>query len=55
MRSSRKSFAYVAMSKRENQAIEQLARLENRSKSNMIRSLILEALQVRALAQRPSV
>ena len=45
----KKAVAYVAMSKREVEIIEELALQENRSKSNMLRTLILEALHARAL------
>jgi len=46
----KKAVAYVSMSKREVEIIKELARQENRTKSNMMRTLILEALHARALA-----
>jgi len=49
----KEAVAYVGMSKREVEIIKELTRQENRSKSNMIRTLLLEALHARALAARP--
>jgi hypothetical protein len=46
----KKAPSYVALSKEEERVVEHLARRENRSKSGMIRTLILEALRARALA-----
>ena len=45
---------YVLLTKQESHVIEELARHENRSKSNMLRELIIEALRARAFAQTSS-
>ena len=45
---------HVSLSRMENKICCELARLENRSKSGMIRQLIIEALRARALAAETS-
>ena len=43
----------MRLSERENEIVRELARREDRSKSNMLRQLIIEALRMRAGLEQP--
>jgi len=50
----KQTMMYVLLTKQESHVIAELARREARSKSNMLRALILEALRARAFGQTSS-